>query len=81
MLVWCIDVMIFNDTLTAETLAEEYLIWCTNYGSRDNNDLRFGQYICNKYLVLGKSAPEVFYAENVGDAYYLIVDFLVNQES
>lgn len=72
---------IFNDTLTAESLAEEYLKWCSEYNSRNNNDLRFGQYICNKYLCLGKSAPEIFYAENVGDAYWLIVDVLVNQES
>jgi hypothetical protein len=68
--------MIFNDTLTAESLASEYLAWC-----KDPGHLRFGQYICNKYLVLGKSAPEIFYAENVGDAYWLIVDVLVNQES
>lgn len=72
---------IFNDLLTAESLAEEYLTWCKNYNNRDNNDLRFGQYICNKYLVLGKSAPEIFYVENVGDAYWLIADVLVNQES
>ena len=72
--------MIFNDLLTAESLAEEYLAWCKEYNSRNNNDLRFGQYICNKYLVLGKSAPEIFYAENVGDAYWLIADVLVNQE-
>jgi hypothetical protein len=73
--------MIFNDLLTAESLAEEYLKWCSEYNSRNDNDLRFGQYICNKYLCLGKSAPEIFYAENVGDAYWLIVDVLVNQES
>jgi hypothetical protein len=73
--------MLFNDTLTAESLAEEYLAWCKLYNSRNHDDLRFGQYICNKYLVLGKSAPEIFYAENVGDAYWLIVDVLVNQES
>ena len=68
--------MIFNDLLNAEVLAEEYLAWCRNHEHQ-----RFGQYICNKYLCLGKSAPEIFYAENVGDAYWLIVDVLVNQES
>lgn len=73
--------MIFNDTLTAETLSEEYLAWCMKYGnSRDRSDLRFGQYICNKYLCLGKSAPEIFYEEDVGVAYYKIVDVLINQE-
>lgn len=74
--------LIFNDLLNAEVLASEYLAWLKLIGEgRDKNDLRFGQYICNKYLVLGKSAPEIFYAENVGDAYWLIVDVLVNQES
>lgn len=72
---------IFNDLLTDESLAEEYLVWCKNYANRNHEDLRFGQYICNKYLCLGKSAPEIFYAENVGDAYWLIADVLVNQES
>lgn len=72
---------IFNDLLTAESLAEEYLTWCKQYNNRNHQDLRFGQYIWNKYGVLGKSAPEIFYAENVGDAYWLIVDVLVNQES
>jgi hypothetical protein len=71
---------IFNESLDAKVLANEYLKWCSEYNSRDNNDLRFGQYICNKYLVLGKSAPEIFYAENVGDAYWQIVDVLVKQE-
>jgi hypothetical protein len=73
--------MIFNDLLTAESLAEEYLAWCRDFQHRKMGGLRFGQYICNKYLVLGKSAPEIFYAENVGDAYWLIADVLVNQES
>lgn len=72
--------MIFNDTLTAESLQDEYLKWAKDW-SAGNTPLRFGQYICNKYLCLGKSAPEIFYAENVGDAYWLIVDVLVNQES
>jgi len=71
--------MIFNDTLTADSLQEEYLAWAKDW-SQGKTSLRFGQHICNKYLVLGKSAPEIFYAENVGDAYWLIADVLVNQE-
>lgn len=67
---------IFDDRLTPETLQEEYLAW-----SKSMKALRFGQYVCNKYLCLGKSAPEIFYAENVGDAYWLIADVLANQES
>jgi hypothetical protein len=67
--------MLFNKTLDSTLLAQEYLNWC-----QSDRVLRFGQYICNKYLILGKSAPEIFYAENVGDAYWLIADVLVNQE-
>jgi hypothetical protein len=70
----------FNDLLTAESLSEEYEAWCKNFVNRNNNDLRFGQYIWNKYGILGKSAPEIFYAENVGDAYWRIVDVLIQQE-
>jgi hypothetical protein len=71
---------IFNDLLTADSLQEEFLSWTKAY-SKGETPLRFGQHICNKDLVLGKSAPEIFYAENVGDAYWLIADVLVNQES
>lgn len=71
---------IFNDLLTADSLQEEYLAWAKEW-SAGKTPLRFGQHVCNKYLVLGKSAPEIFYAENVGDAYWLIADVLVNQES
>jgi len=73
--------MIFNDLLNADTLAEECVEWSKRYAKRNHEDLRFGQYICNKYLCLGKSAPEIFYMEDVGKAYWLIVDVLVNQES
>lgn len=72
--------LIFNDLLNADSLQTEYLTWAKDW-SMGKTPLRFGQYICNKYLVLGKSAPEIYYAENVGDAYWLIVDVLINQES
>lgn len=69
--------MIFNDLLLDENvLQSEYKEWC---GS--DKTLRFGQMICNKYLIPGMSAPEIFYCEQVGDAYWMIVDVLVNQES
>ncbi len=72
--------MLFNKELDATVLANEYLAWCKLYNGRNKDDLRFGQYIWNKYGVLGKSAPDIFYAENVGDAYWKIVDVLVKQE-
>jgi hypothetical protein len=74
--------MIFNDLLTSESLAEEYLVWCQTFrlDTHGKRVPRFGQYICNKYLIVGKSAPDIFYAENVGDAYYKIVDALVTKE-
>jgi hypothetical protein len=70
---------IFNDTLDEYVLQTEYLAWSKDWGQRKTS-LRFGQYICNKYLVIGKSAPDIFYAENVGDAYWKIVDVLIKQE-
>lgn len=73
--------MIFNDSLCPGILADEYEAWTKQFANRDHNGIRFGQHICNKYLCLGKSAPEIFYEENVGKAYWLIVDVLVNQES
>lgn len=69
--------MIFNDLLLDENvLQSEYKEW-----SKGNKTLRFGQMICNKYLIPGMSAPEIFYCEHVGEAYWMIVDVLVNQES
>lgn len=67
--------MTFDDTLNTEVLSKEFEVW-----SKGNKTLRFGQYICNKYLISGKSAPEIFYAENVSDAYWLIVETLSTQE-
>jgi len=72
--------LVFNDTLDEHVLQTEYLTWARDW-SMGKTPLRFGQHICNKYLVLGKSAPDIFYAENVGDAYWKIVDVLVKQEN
>jgi hypothetical protein len=63
--------MIFNDSLNYDTLQEEYLAWC-----KSDRTLRFGQWVCNKYLLPGKSAPEIFYSESLSDAHWLIVDEL-----
>lgn len=62
--------MIFNEQLDIVTLVEEFNTWCKN----PDNKLRFGQYICNKYLVLGKSAPKIFYEKDPGKAYWAILE-------
>lgn len=67
--------MIFNSSLTVDSLEKEFGVW-----SKSRKTLRFGQYICNKYLNEGVSAPEIFYDENAGDAYWQIVDILNKQE-
>lgn len=67
--------MIFEDTLTLESLTEDFVAW-----NKSRKSIRFGQFICNKYLVAGKSAPEIFYAEDASVAYNLTADVLVNQE-
>lgn len=71
---------IFNESLDEHVLQTEYLTWAKDW-SQGKTPLRFGQHIWNKYGVLGKSAPDIFYAENVGDAYWKIVDVLVKQEN
>jgi hypothetical protein len=61
--------MLFNSTLDYVRLAEEFAAWNKNPGQ-----LRFGQFICNKYLVLGKTAPNIFYEKDCGIAYWAIVE-------
>lgn len=63
--------MIFNNTLDYIRLAEEFAAWNKNPGN-----VRFGQYIVNKYLVLGKAAPHIFYEKDCGKAYWAIVEEL-----
>jgi hypothetical protein len=53
--------------LTGITLFNEYSNW-----NRNRGELRFGQYMCNKYLLPGETAPEIFYEENSGTAFDLI---------
>jgi hypothetical protein len=61
--------MLFNSTLDYVRLAEEFAAW-----NKSPGQLRFGQYICNKYLILGKTAPSIFYETNCGVAYWKIVE-------
>jgi hypothetical protein len=57
----------FNKDLNAGRLFKEYSNW-----HRDKPKLRFGQYIINKYLNEGETAPEIFYEEDQGKALDMI---------
>lgn len=70
---------IFEESLSESLLLDNWWVWAVIKGYF-NDDIRFGQYICNKYLYLGKSAPEIFYEKDDNVAYHKIVDVLINQE-
>ena len=54
--------------LTIERLNLEYIAWSTQYGNgRDDNDLRFGQAMHNKYSVPNRI--DIFYVESSEKAY------------
>ena len=58
--------------LTFDILCQEYDNWLQNYGKgRDENDLRFGQYIHNEYELnqLTVFSDLAFYAENPTTAF------------
>ena len=63
--------MLFKKELTYISLAEEFAVW-----SKDPRILRFGQYICNKYLADGQTAPEIYYEKSPETAYWAIVKHL-----
>lgn len=55
-----------NPTLTQEILLNEYINWVEKFKmSKNDSDLRFGQYIHNNYHVSQKlQTPDGFYTEN-----------------
>jgi hypothetical protein len=65
--------MHFSRTLTIDLLKLEYRYWVRHYGQgRNENDTRFGQYICNAYLDRG-TFPELFNCEDAEEAYRIVV--------
>lgn len=64
---------IFKPELTPMMLIQEYNEWRRKFGNdRNHFDLRFGQHICNKYLLPNTAAPNIFYEENISAAFNLI---------
>lgn len=60
---------VFNEMMNHLTLLEEYQNWIKRWGiGRNDQDLRFGQYLINKYGT-GSSCPEVFYEESAITVY------------
>jgi len=61
--------------LTIERLNLEYLSWSVEFGlGRNNNDIRFGQHIHNKYDLPSKI--DVFYIENTDKAYHELLNYV-----
>lgn len=61
--------------LTLERLNGEYLSWAVEFGEgRNNNDIRFGQMIHNKYDLPGK--VDVFYIESTEKAYQGLLSYV-----
>jgi hypothetical protein len=59
--------------INTNLLVAEYIDWVTKYNTeRSHTDLRFGQYLCNNYLITGQAAPEVFYEEDPAKVYLLV---------
>ena len=60
-------------TLNTNLLTKEYIDWVSKYNnSRNDSDLRFGQYLCSHYLIAGQTAPEIFYEEDPAKVYTLV---------
>ena len=76
-----IDVM--KEKLTIDKLNSEFLDWSNKYGnSRDEQDLRFGQYIHINYEVPKVSDYTIndgFSSENVNVAYGYIAKLITNK--
>lgn len=61
--------------LTIERLNLEYVAWDVEFNDgRNDQDIRFGQYLCNKYDV--PSSLDVFYVESAKKAYQICIDWL-----
>lgn len=64
--------MRFYCDFNVDQLNCEYLRWITKFGhGRDKNDLRFGQYLCNRYLRGDVTFSELYYVESAAEAYTL----------
>lgn len=61
--------------LTIERLNLEYVAWDLDFGhGRNEQDIRFGQYLHNKYDM--PSSLDVFYIEKADRAYQTCIDWL-----
>lgn len=64
--------------LDIKRLNLEYIQWeLKNKDGRNADDLRFGQYMHNKYIVEG---VDVFYIESAENVYYKLLNTLVENE-
>lgn len=68
---------IFTSELDTSILVDEYVHWIRTYGNgRNEDDLRFGQYLINKYGT-GKSCPAVFYEESASVVFTAVTEMFI----
>jgi hypothetical protein len=67
-----------KNELTIQILDIEYQSWVSNYGKgRNEDDLRFGQYIHNNFLVLPEGNQiDGYYTEMPETAYHVIANLM-----
>ncbi len=60
-----------------DTFLNEYISWMSKWGpGRNDEGLRFGQYLTNKY---GRFDPDIFYVESAYDTWDLIASDMINE--
>jgi hypothetical protein len=73
--------MQFSHTLTVHLLNLERRYWIAHYQSgRNERDWRFGQHLCNAYLIQG-SFPELFHCEDAEEAYQMALRAILVDDS
>lgn len=61
-----------------ESLGDIHALWLqyhAKYGHR-LNDMRFGQFVCNRCLLAGQTFPELYYQRDNKVAYTILVEYL-----
>jgi len=72
--------MKFKGTFSHEELINDYINWSGFHGhGRDRRGTRFGQWICNNYLMPGETFPKLFYTEDAKEAFDIAYMELISE--
>lgn len=62
--------MKFKGTFSQEELVNDYINWTSFHGQGpDRRGIRFGQYLCNNYLLPSETFPKLFYIDDARTAF------------